>query len=240
MSKFCTTCGASLDDNALFCTTCGATLSAAPAAANEPAPATDFTPAPEAPRAKPAFKLDKKIILMAVAGVVVIALIIGLCSTLFAHPYKSAIENFYAIRYGNFEKFSEIYPQEIWDYLEEEYDKDVKDYQDAAEDSYDDSNYEDKYGKDVTIKVEIVKAVDLPKGQVEKIAEYLDKQYELDEKLVKGAKKVIFSYTISSDVYTNYIIETYVYVIQIGNKWYVADDLSYNSSKDYWVADLGW
>lgn len=37
MSKFCTSCGASLDDNATFCTACGAKLAAPVAAAQAPA-----------------------------------------------------------------------------------------------------------------------------------------------------------------------------------------------------------
>ena len=48
MSKFCTTCGASLDDSATFCTTCGTPQpSAAPAAAAQPA-AAGATPASNA------------------------------------------------------------------------------------------------------------------------------------------------------------------------------------------------
>ena len=36
MAKFCTSCGAQLDDNATFCTSCGAQLGSAPSAAPQP------------------------------------------------------------------------------------------------------------------------------------------------------------------------------------------------------------
>jgi len=48
MSKFCTTCGAQLDDNAAFCTTCGAAQAQDAVPAQETAPVQEAAPAQEA------------------------------------------------------------------------------------------------------------------------------------------------------------------------------------------------
>lgn len=220
MSKSCPTCGAVLEDNASFCTTCGAQFQTA-----EPAPQKA---APD----------KKKLIMMIGAGVVGLILIIILCSLLFGSPYKSAIENAYSVQYGDFENFESLVPPEVWEYREEKYKSDMDDYLDSAEKSYRDSKYDDRYGDEVTVSIEVTKEIDMPKGMVEKAAEYLDKTYDIDEESVSAIKKVYYNRTIKSDVYANYVMETYDYVIQINGKWYMIDTPDYNSSDDVWSIDF--
>lgn len=235
MSKICNNCGAMLEDDVMFCTSCGAQY-------QEAAPATEKAPAKfdvAAIIGKVKAMEPKKLIILGAAAVAAIALIVVLCVVLFANPYKSAIQNYYAAEYGNFQKMESLAPAEYWEYVEDQSGYDIDDMIEMAEDSYKDSDYEDKYGEKVSVTVDVIKEISLPKGQVEKIAEYLDDKYDIDAKKVTAVKKVYYDLTIKSDVYASYAKETYTYVIQISGKWYVISSPNYSSSDDVWKVEFG-
>lgn len=220
MSKFCPTCNAVLEDDASFCTNCGAQFQTA-----EPAP-------------KKAAPDKAKLIKLGAIAAAAIVVVVILCVVLFANPYKSAIENAYAVEYGNLEKLESIVPPEFWEYYEDTYDRDIDDLIDIREDRYKDNDYEDKYGEKVSVSIDVIKEFSLPKGQVEKIGEYLDEEYDIDAKSVTAVKKVYYDLTIKSDVYASYTKETSTYVVQIAGKWYVISSPSYNAEDDVWSVDF--
>ncbi|MBR1763975.1 MAG: zinc ribbon domain-containing protein [Ruminococcus sp.] len=160
MAKFCTTCGATLDDSATFCTNCGTPQqpSAAPAAVGAGA-----TPAANAAAGvKNAFNSVKEnvnpkeiidsmtidniknitknpnkntIIGLSVCGGVLLIVIIILCALLFGKPYKKALNKYFdAMEDCNGKKYISV---TMADFMKEKAEDDLDDEYDSLEEEYD-------------------------------------------------------------------------------------------------------
>lgn len=167
MAKFCTTCGATLDDSATFCTNCGTPQqpSAAPAAVGAGA-----TPAANAAAGvKNAFNSVKEnvnpkeiidsmtidniknitknpnkntIIGLSVCGGVLIIVIIILCALLFGKPYKKALNKYFdAMEDCNGKKYVAV---TMADFMKEEAEDDLPDDYDSLEEYWKDELEETK------------------------------------------------------------------------------------------------
>lgn len=135
MSKFCSNCGATLEDNVMFCSTCGtkqeapvapvapaAPVYAAPVYAAPAAPVYEAPAAPVAPAA-PAKKSKKGLAIGLVVGAVaLIAIAVLVYFLFFSNPYKAAFDAADDINVrGIFDNYETMVPEGYWDYVEEEY-----------------------------------------------------------------------------------------------------------------------
>lgn len=252
MSKFCINCGTRLDDDVLFCISCGARqdYAAAPVAAQEPAapvaesaPVAEAAPAVEAaPVAAPVSekpagckclqKLSKNMIITIAAGAAALILVVVLVLSLMSPAYVTAIENVAAPMSGNFENYRALAPEKVWEYLENNGNSYAEILEEAKE-YYEDSYTTRLYGANAQFDFEITNEIDLPQGQVEKIARHLYDKYNIMPTEVTAAKRVFCETTITSDTYANIQTDNPIYVVKISGEWY-AVDLDYNASKDVW------
>lgn len=248
MSKFCSNCGATLEDNVMFCSTCGTKQEApvAPVAPAAPvyaapvyeAPAAPVYEAPAAPvyeaPAAPAKKSKKGLAIGLVVGaVVLIAAAVLVYFLFFSNPYKAAFDARVDVEtLGNFDAYETLVPEGYWDYLEDEYyvsrDKKVdrEDVIDAAEESwekYSEDVLSDQLGEDITFSYEIVKSVNMPETIVGYLAEAIEEDYGIEADRVQAAVKVIYHVSANSSIYANYSIYNQETLIKIDGKWYFAD-----------------
>ena len=244
MSKFCTNCGAQLDDSALFCTTCGSRQEAAapvaPAAPAYEAPAAPVYETPdvpvyeapvcdapvcEAPAAPEPEKkpLNKKTLIGIVAGAAALIAIGLLVFFLFFNSsYTDPIDLYFDAMYkGKLENIEKMAPKEYWDWYEDEYDKTTEDLIEDAEDNYEDyiEELEDTYGENVKATYEITKEKDLSSRKLEKIADALEDNYDIDAKKVTEGKKLDVELTISGDDDDREDAGE-ITVVKIDGKWY--------------------
>lgn len=224
MSKFCTNCGALLDDQALFCTNCGNALASAPVeAAPVEAVPVEAAPVEAAPAGKP--QLNIKLIAIA-AGILAVVIILScfIIPSLFAGP-ESALKNMIAVWKGNDNKVESLMPGSIWEYVEDENDDfDMDDFaEEFAEKTLE--NLESIYGEDIRISYEVDKKTALKEKKLEDIAEDLADRYDIDEDSVKDGYKLKVTMTIEGDEDEDEDEGEFT-IIKIGNKWYVYDMIS--------------
>lgn len=222
MSKFCTTCGATLEDNATFCTNCGTPQDAAPQ--QNSAPSSNATPASNAAEAvkntfsgvsfssvKDSLTMDniknitKKpnkntIIGLCVIAVVVIAVIVLLCVLLLGGGYKKPIDNMIkAYETGEGKYIKATYTEEMLEDVEDTVDKskkydDVDDYFDAKAEALKES-MEKRFGEDFKIKYSVKKKKALTNKQLKSLKEDYEEDYELDKATVSDGYKLTLSVT---------------------------------------------
>lgn len=192
MSKFCSHCGSAMEDHATVCANCGAGV-AAPQV-EQPAPQVVEAIPVEAPAANqlpPVVndvigKVKAKPVLAAipVAAIVAIILIIVLLSSLFSAGYTKPIDNLIDITFnGKFDNIEDMAPEAYWAYVEDEYDVDLDDMIDDAEDNYDElmEYYEEEYGSNIKVSYDVLDKKELSEKKVKKIASALKDQYDIDK-----------------------------------------------------------
>lgn len=182
MSKFCQNCGSVMDDQQVVCAVCGTQNEAAPAAAK-------------------GFDKSKLPVLIGVGAgaVAVIVVLIILLTSIFGSGWKSAFNNYVDVTIkGKFDKVEKLAPKEYWEYVEDEHDKDIDDIKDAMEESWDDTmDYlEDEYGDNISVSFKAEKEKKLKDKKVEKIAEALEDEFDIDEKSVTEVIEVKGEMTI--------------------------------------------
>lgn len=215
MAKFCTSCGASLDDNATFCTSCGAQLGNAPSAAPQPgAPAANNTAAAFQNAAaqagntmKNGFNAAKesltmeniknlktnpnKTTLIVLGGLIIAAIIviIILYNLIFAHPYKGMLDDYFkGVAKGEGELVKAAYPECMIDYRKDQDDDfDEDDYFDDIASSMQEY-LEDKLGEDIKISYDIKDEKKLSSKKLEDIEEDLEDRYDASVKVSKAFK----------------------------------------------------
>ena len=226
MAKFCTSCGAQLDDNATFCTSCGAQLGSAPSAAPQGgaapqgnAGASFQNAAAQAGgavkdgfnKAKESLSMENiknlktnpnKTTLIVLGGIVIVAIIviIVLFNLIFAHPYKGAIDNYFkAITKGDGDLYKKTVPECKIEYLEDNDDDfDADDYfSDIAEGMQD--SLEDDYGDGAKISYDIKKEKKLSDKKVEDIEDDLQDRYDAKGVSVTAAYEVKIKAKIKGD-----------------------------------------
>lgn len=197
MAKFCTKCGASLEDNASFCTSCGAKFEAEPVAqavieqpqANE----TILDKFKANANAEGIKKLTANPNFTKYAGIgavalVVLILIIILCSV-FSGGYAKPVEKMYkAVQNKDGDLMMECYSEYEIDYMADRYDMSKKDiqkyYKESAKTLYD--FIKEEYGRDFKIKVSVEDKEKIDKDDLKDIEEIL--QIKFDKKKLEVTK----------------------------------------------------
>ena len=183
MAKFCTKCGASLDNNAAFCTACGAIVD------NK----SNFV------------NLNKKRTALMLSGILAgIIIMVLILSALFGGGYKSAISNYFeGFEDADAEKFMKSMPKCQVEYLEKslkDYDKydSFKEYfQYIIEEALDEA--EDKYGDDISISYEINNKKDLSDKELRDIRKRLKSNYQDNDVDVTKGYEVEITVKIKGD-----------------------------------------
>lgn len=194
MSKFCTKCGATLDDNAAFCTSCGTkfnTANAAQPAANESGSFIDKVKSNANMESIKGLQSNPNFTKYVGIGAVAIAVIIVICIlvSVLTGGYMKPIEKLWD---GIADKDGELY-MEAYHELElkserKKYDlstkEQVKNYKDEAKTLY--RMLKDEYGSDLKIKVKIEEKEKIDKDDLKDYEELL--QYVWDKKSIKVTK----------------------------------------------------
>ncbi len=227
MSKFCTNCGAPIEDDIVFCTNCGAKNEELEAPA-EQVEQQEVIAAEETP-AKKNF-IEKaidwvkantlKTIIIAGAAIVVLVLAIILLG---GKPYQSAVNNYQAVLNGKASKLEKMAPKEYWEYMEDENeDFDIDEVKDQFEENYETSLefLEEKYGDNIRIKIKVTDEKKLKDKKVKDLADALNEKYDIKKKSVKQAYELELEMTIkgSDDEDDS---ERELYAVKIGSKWYL-------------------
>ncbi|MBR6101304.1 MAG: zinc ribbon domain-containing protein [Ruminococcus sp.] len=235
MSKFCTTCGTPLDDNATFCTNCGTPQgSSAPNAAPQqgamnmgaPAGGTPATQAAAAMKDKLAnidmsgFKtaLSKEnlknplknkytIITLSVIGVLVITLIVILLVILLGGGYKKPVDKLCkALETGEGKYYVEAMTKAQAEYYEEAYD---------IEDSKKYDSLEEYYDEKISKKTE---KLEDEYGDKISVSFSVEDKEELTESRLKSIKKTF------KDTYDTKVDVTDGYSLLLSMTWKGSDD----------------
>ncbi len=171
MAKFCTKCGAPLDNNAAFCTNCGAV----------------------ADKKNNIVNLHNKNTAILLGGILAgIIVLVILISLIFGGGYKSAIDNYFeGFEDTNAKKFMKAMPECQIEYLQES----LKDYSkfDSLAEYFEYlleealNKIEDEYGDDISISYEIKDKEELSEKELKDIRKRLENNYDNDDvKVTKG------------------------------------------------------
>ncbi|MBE6975885.1 MAG: zinc ribbon domain-containing protein [Ruminococcaceae bacterium] len=219
MSKYCNHCGAVLGDEILFCPSCGM-RQAVPAPA--PAPIVQEESALPAPKKK----FSKK--WLTICGGILGGIIVAAITLVFLWPTpgKAAVRTAEDILNGDFDNLEDMVPPEYWDYMAERSNSKTSTYlsryQKTFEDRYDEvlEKMENKYGRNPKLKLEILAKEKISESIADKMKEYLDENYGIDEDSVDNVYTLILQSTIEGSKRTS-IYGSTVTAIQIDSKWYL-------------------
>lgn len=171
MAKFCTKCGAPLDNNAAFCTNCGAV----------------------ADKKNNVVNLHNKNTAILLGGILAgIIILVILISLIFGGGYKSAIDNYFeGFEDTNAKKFMKAMPECQIEYLEEslkdysKFDSLAEYFEYCLEEAL--NKIEDEYGDDISISYEIKDKEELSEKELKDIRKRLENNYDNDDvKVTKG------------------------------------------------------
>ena len=132
------------------------------------------------------------------------------------------IDNLIAITFkGKFEKIKDMAPAEYWEYMEDEYDLDIDEMIEEAEENADDMMdfYEEEYGDNIRVSYKITKKKELSDKKLEGIAEALADAYDLDEDKFTSAYELDVEMTIKGSEDDDEE-ENEMTVIKYAGKWY--------------------
>lgn len=216
--KNCVNCGAPMNDADIICQNCGARNVPVQAPKKTGIQLPDFN------------KIPKKY--LGIAAIVAAALIIILVVTIIfsaSSSYKSAIDNYFDVTvYGKVEKIEKLAPKEYWEYYEDEYDMDIDEIIENAEDEdiADEikEEYEDEVGENYKISYKITKEKELSEKKLKALREELNDRYDIPRKSITKAVAVDLDITIKGsedemeDEYEDCIL------VQIDGKWYPTDE----------------
>ncbi|MFT3950515.1 MAG: zinc ribbon domain-containing protein [Oscillospiraceae bacterium] len=229
MSKFCTSCGAALSDDAGFCTSCGAKT--AQAVAPQPAPVVTPTPVPAGATVAQGTPLDsfkKKVKeiwtgpnrnkIIGIAAIAVVAIIV-LCilASLLGGGYKKPIDNlFKGMEKGDEDKFFSAFPKEAEDQF--------KSYSSilGSSSSFLDSitdELEDKYGDDIKISYKVKDKDKMDKDDLDDLEDDYKDKYDEKVKITKGYELTL-DVTIKGDDDKD-TDDMDITVLKIDGDWYV-------------------
>lgn len=132
------------------------------------------------------------------------------------------IDNLIAITFkGKFEKIKDMAPAEYWEYMEDEYDLDIDEMIEEAEENADDmmDYYEEEYGDNIRVSYKVTKKKELSDKKLEGIAEALADAYDLDEDKFTSAYELDVEMTIKGSEDDDEE-ENEMTVIKYAGKWY--------------------
>ncbi len=165
-----------------------------------------------------------------IAGIVVaVVVVILLASLLFGKGYEKPIDKYFDTMYkGKVKNIESLMPKEAWEYIVDEYEyldvEDVDELIEGIEEGY--TNYyedelTDNYGEFDKYDYEIKKAKKVSDNKLEKIAESLADNYDIDEDSVKKAYKLEFDGEILFEDEDIDLDDRELYSVKVGGKWYV-------------------
>ena len=253
---FCTKCGAQLANDAKFCTNCGATIQTdapvTPPVQNVAAPAPvetkertqiDVNTVKDQliDTLKPVGGFFKRIwankkLSYGIIGGVALIIVLGIVLTIVnATGYKSALNNFVDLMNGDANKIEKVMPKGYWDYMDEEYGKELDDLVDDFKDNYDDmmDDLKDDFGRKIKYSYAIEEATKVDKDDVKDMAEALADQYEfIDEDDVKAAYEVEIELSIKGTKDDD-SQDMDVMCVKIGSSWYLLSFYEYGDNTRY-------
>ena len=248
MSKFCTTCGAQLDDNATFCTSCGTPQQEQPKQP-ETAPSAgdavkntfnDIKDKVNVNAVKDSLSMENiknlktnpnktTLIALAVIAIVVILVVIIVLTLVVGGRYKKPITNmFNGMEKADAAKYLKSVPQAQLDYLEETVVDESESY-DSVEEYYQEivdstlEAMEDEYGSDIKLSYDVERKSELSDRQLRNIRDNIENYYDANVEVTKGFN-VRVEVTIKGDddeetEFANLI------VAKVDGDWVMATDL---------------
>lgn len=206
---FCGKCGAKNADDAMFCKECGAQLSAVKKDAEETGSVV-VTSSQENER-------NKKVGI--IAAVVVVALVAVLAIALFGgRSYKSTVKKYLNASFkADAETIVELIPEEMIDYMLDEYGYDEDEFDEMVEELEEElQDVMDYLGDDVKFSYEIKSAKDVSDDDLSELQE----EYEEVDVEVSAAKTVKVKLKIESDDFDESTTME-ISVIKVGRSWYL-------------------
>jgi len=157
-------------------------------------------------------KTNKPMMIGAIAGVAVVAVLVIALGASLLNPSKSVVSKYMSgMKSFNAEKIAKLYDDAL---IEAQYDGDRDDLVDSLEDQFEE--YEDEDYKITGYKIR--ECENYSEDELEDLAEDLEEYYDIDEKDVKAAKKYFVRVNVDEDGEKN-IRYNSVTVIKIKNKW---------------------
>lgn len=204
---FCRKCGEQISGAEKFCPKCGAQV----VMTQQPNPGNPGGPG----KAQGTGKKNVPYLAIGAIAIVLIVVIVLVKSLFFSNNYEKPIENVMkAIEKQDIDLLMSVFPDEIYEYLEEETGMDADEVIEYMEDSME--SMADMYLGDIQIKYEIDDATELSKKEIKEIEEEL---YDIID--VKEGKAVDVEMKMYVDGEKVEDSETTMNVIKVGGKWYL-------------------
>ena len=181
-------------------------------------------------------KADKKFLYQCIGiGAAVVVVLVVLLALVFGGNggMTKPIDNMIAVTFkGKVEKIKDMAPAEYWEWYEDEYDMDIDDIIEEAEDEFDDmmDYYEEEYGDNVRVSYKVKDKKKLSDKKLEGIAEALADRYDLDEDKFTEAYELEIEMTIKGSEDDDEDDAEFS-VIKYKGKWYGIT--WYKSGSDY-------
>lgn len=142
--------------------------------------------------------------------------------------YKDAVKVYQKIMNGDIKQIKNMAPEEVWELYEEETGESVDEYIEMMEAEYEDFMEElaDDAGSDVKITISVSKAEKCDEETLEKIADAINDDYEIQKSDVKDAYEVTLTtkYAGSEESETE---EMELHIVQIRKNWYLVSYYEY-------------
>lgn len=250
MSKFCSKCGAELEENSAFCSACGEKIEATEAEVTNETVVEENAVVEEAPVATEAanaaiinkealtsaandlkdkgleiankVKGDKKLLGIVAGALALIIALCVICPIAFPGP-KSAVKNYIKGNFnGDWKAYVDCRPDEVWEYLEEKYDIDMDEREEQFEDNWDDrlDDLEDEYGRNVKVTYKIVDKDEMDKDDLDDIRDSYKDTYDIAKRDITAGYELDVEVTIKGREDEDTEDATF-YVFKLGGKWYV-------------------
>lgn len=242
MNKFCAKCGAELEADSTFCSACGEKIEVAETPAAEEAPVVEKSaPTTEAPiinkdalmgaandlkdkglEIANKVKGDKKLLAIVAGALVAIILLCVICPIAFPGP-KSAVKNYIKGNFnGDWKAYVKCQPDEVWEYMEEEYDLDMDEREEQFEENWDDriDDLEDEYGRNVKVTYKIVDKDKMDEDDLDDIRDNYKDRYDIAKRDITAGYELDVEVTIKGREDEDTEDATFN-VYKLGGKWYV-------------------
>ena len=206
--KFCNHCGNQVLDEAVICPKCGCPIAeTAPVEANAP---MGMNAAPVEKKSK------KKLFLIGGIALAVIALIVVLVIVIVSkNSLNGTVKAFVkAVNDRDAEKVADLlYPEEVINIVEEEYDDARDELVENVEDLFED--FDDYYGDDWEVDFKVKKIKDVKGDDLEEIKEAFEDEYDFK---ITEAKKITIKMHIKGEEDSETETETFC-VYKCGDGW---------------------
>ena len=232
MSKFCTKCGASIEDNSSFCTSCGAKFDAAPAASTASADSNDSildkfkananVETIKGLQSNPNFKKYVGIGVVAIAVIIIICILVSVLSG----GYMKPIENYFeGIEKKDAETFMEAYHEYQLKYEKKNYcdgsaDELEDGYKSAVKTFY--NSLKEEYGSDLKISVSVEDKEKIDKDDLKDYEEFLQENWDKKSLEVTKGYEVEVEVTIKGDDDKDSDTSDFV-VLKIDGDWCICE-----------------